>query len=239
MRGWLGICLCFALLGPPVATNTAAALTEQRAAAHTTVLVLGDSLSAAYGMAPRQGWVALLGEKLGAMHPPHRVVNASISGETTAGGRSRLPRLLSQHRPVLVVIALGANDGLRGLPPATMEENLNAMAQAVRVQGSRLVLAGMRLPPNYGAAYDRQFRSVFERVATSQGARLVPFLLEGFADRRELFQSDGLHPAVAAQRLILQTMWPSIRSSLPGARAERSSSARGALARIALPHQRL
>jgi acyl-CoA thioesterase I len=211
------MCVCAMLALLARATCAAAAQAGPAAQPHTTVLVLGDSLSAAYGLAPQQGWVALLQSKLSALQPRYRVVNASISGETTAGGRSRLRRLLNQHDPALVVIALGANDGLRGLPPASMEENLHAMASAVGAQRGKLVLVGMRLPPNYGASYDAQFRAVFARVAQRHGALLVPFLLEGFADKRELFQSDGLHPVAAAQSLILQTVWPSVERSLAGA----------------------
>jgi acyl-CoA thioesterase I len=211
---WL--CFCVALALPPAMNRAAAAQIGVNAQTHTTVLVLGDSLSAAYGIAAHEGWVTLLQSKLAALQPPYRVVNASISGETTAGGRSRLRRLLNQHAPAVVVIALGANDGLRGLPPVSIEANLHAMAGAAGAQGAKLVLAGMRLPPNYGASYDAQFRAVFTRVAQRHGAALVPFLLEGFADKRELFQSDGLHPTAAAQGLILQTMWPSIQRSLQG-----------------------
>jgi acyl-CoA thioesterase I len=214
MRWWMWICFCVVLALP----RTEAAQAGVSAQTHTTVLVLGDSLSAAYGLAPQQGWVALLQRKLSALPPRYRVVNASISGETTAGGRSRLRRLLNQHEPALVVIALGANDGLRGLPPASMEANLQAMAEAVGPR-RKLVLAGMRLPPNYGASYDAQFRAVFTRIAQRHGAALVPFLLEGIADKRELFQSDGLHPTAAAQGLILQTVWPSIQRSLNEAMA--------------------
>jgi acyl-CoA thioesterase I len=183
--------------------------------AHTTVLVLGDSLSAAYGLAPNQGWVALLQAKLTRLNARYRVVNASISGETTSGGRSRLQRLLNQHAPKLVVIALGANDALRGLPAKAIEGNLEAMAQAVKARGARLVLVGMRLPPNYGAAYDAQFRTAFANVAQRSGAVLVPFLLEGFGAQRTLFQADGLHPTAAAQPIMLQTVWPGIEQALP------------------------
>jgi acyl-CoA thioesterase-1 len=170
--------------------------------------------------------VALLQQKLSASGAPVRVVNASISGETTAGGRSRLPKLLNRHRPTLVVMALGANDGLRGLPLASMEENLNAMASAVVAQGGRLVIAGMRLPPNYGANYDSQFRAAFGRVAQRHGAVFVPFLLQGFADRRELFQADGVHPVAAAQPLILQTMWPAIQRALQAPRTAAAAAPR-------------
>ncbi len=201
-------------------SNATQAVQLARAQAHTTVIVLGDSLSAAYGFAPQQGWVALLQQKLTNWQSRYRVVNASISGETTAGGRSRLRRLMAQHQPALVVIALGANDGLRGLPSASMEANLDAMAKAIKAGGAKLVIAGMRLPPNYGAAYDAQFRAVFARVAQRHGAALVPFLLEGFADRRDLFQPDGLHPTASAQSAILQTMWPSIQGALSAISAQ-------------------
>lgn len=208
----MSICFCLTLALPVGAARPNQSSVGQLA--HTTVLVLGDSLSAAYGLAPQQGWVALLQQKFSASGSPIGVVNASISGETTGGGRSRLPKLLKRHQPTLVVVALGANDGLRGLPAASMQENLNAMAAAVGAQGGKLVIAGMRLPPNYGADYDAQFRAVFGRVAQRYNAVLVPFLLEGFAHERELFQADGVHPTAAAQRLILKTMWPAIQLSL-------------------------
>lgn len=219
MRWCFSICFLLTLTLPCSAVAAGTNRTGVAKQSDTTVLVLGDSLSAAYGLAPREGWVTLLQQKLTASSLPVGIVNASISGETTAGGRSRLPKLLNRHRPALVVIALGANDGLRGLPSAGMEENLNAMAAAVGAQGARLVLAGMRLPPNYGAAYDSQFRAAFARVAQRHGATLVPFLLEGFALRRELFQADGVHPTAAAQPLILQTMWPAIQRGLQAPRA--------------------
>lgn len=176
-----------------------------------TVLVLGDSLSAEYGIARGSGWASLLQQKLAAEKQPAQVVNASISGDTTAGGRARLPALLQRHAPAVLVIALGSNDALRGLPQPSTEANLRAMAQAARQAGARVLLAGVQLPPNYGATLNQQFSDMFARVAQSEGAALLPFLLKGVADRPdplELFQPDRIHPTAEAQPIILSNVWP-------------------------------
>ncbi len=178
------------------------------AAAERTVLVFGDSLSAAYGIATRDGWVALLGEKLARERPGWRVVNASVSGETTAGGLRRLPEDLKRHGPAIVVIALGANDGLRGLPVAGTRANLEAMIGIARAAKAQPVLVGLMLPPNYGIDYAAEFRDAFPDVARKAKVPRVPFLLEGVADKRELFQADQLHPTAAAQPRILENVWP-------------------------------
>jgi acyl-CoA thioesterase-1 len=178
------------------------------------LLVLGDSLSAAYGMDAAQGWVALLQKRVSAQGFSQRVVNASVSGETTSGGRARLPALLKQHRPAIVVIALGANDGLRGLPVDQMQRNLQAMTDAARKSGARVLLAGIRLPPNYGAAYAEQFQRVYRDLARSRGVALVPFLLEGVDLDDNLMQADRLHPAPAAQARILDNVWPALQPLL-------------------------
>jgi acyl-CoA thioesterase-1 len=191
-----------------------ALLAVPAAAAEQTLLVFGDSLSAAYGIARRDSWPALLEERLRQGKFNWRVVNASISGETTAGGASRIEAALGQYRPALLVLALGANDGLRGLPVAEMQRNLTAMAAAAKRQGTRVLLIGMRLPPNYGQAYGREFAAAFAAVAREQRTALVPFLLEGFADRPEFFLADGLHPNPAAQPLILDTVWAALRPLL-------------------------
>ena len=183
-------------------------------AAERTVLVFGDSLSAAYGIATRDGWVALLGEKLARERPGWRVVNASVSGETTAGGLRRLPEDLKRHGPSIVVIALGANDGLRGLPVAATGANLEAMIRLSREARAEPVLAGLQLPPNYGIEYAREFREQFPRIAKARKVPLVPFLLEGIADRPELFQADQLHPGAKAQARILDNVWPSVEPLL-------------------------
>lgn len=159
-------------------------------------MVFGDSLSAAYGLAPEQGWVALMQTELGTKH---RVVNASQSGETTAGGLSRLPRALATHKPDVVVIELGANDGLRGLPIGAMQDNLAKMIALSRRAGARPVLVGMALPPNYGPQYTAKFQASFKTLAERERVPLVPFLFDGFAADRTRFQNDGIHPNAAAQ----------------------------------------
>lgn len=171
-------------------------------------MVFGDSLSAEYGLAQGVGWVSLLDRRLRAERPGWRVVNASISGETTLGGRNRLEAELATHRPQVVFIALGGNDGLRGVSLESTRANLEAMVAAARKSGARPVIAGMRLPPNYGRTYGEKFRVVFVEVAKRQQVPLVPFLLEAIADRRDLFQPDGIHPTAAAQPMILDTVWP-------------------------------
>jgi len=186
----------------------AAAAALAGAAAERTVLVFGDSLSAAYGIAPRDGWVALLGEKLARERPGWRVVNASVSGETTAGGLRRLPEDLKRHGPSIVVIALGANDGLRGLPVEGTRANLESMIRLSRAARAEPVLVGLMLPPNYGIDYAREFRDLYPDVARKARVARVPFLLEGVAEKRELFQADQLHPTAAAQPLILANVWP-------------------------------
>ncbi len=179
-----------------------------------TVLVWGDSLSAGYGLRPQQAWPALLEKKIADARLPHKVINASISGETTAGGRSRLPAALQTHRPSLVVIELGANDGLRGLPIAAMSTNLQAMIDASRQAGAKVLLIGMRMPPNYGPDYTTRFEKTFQDLARANKLRLVPFMMEGFADQRAYFQQDGIHPVADAQPLILDTIWRDLKPLL-------------------------
>lgn len=171
------------------------------------ILVLGDSLSAAYGLDTGQGWVALLERRLRDRGLPHRVVNASISGDTTHGGLARLPAALARHHPGLVIIELGANDGLRGQDPQRMRDNLKEMIGLSRAQGARVLLVGIRLPANYGRRYRERFDAVFPELAETTGVALVPFLLEGVARDRRLFQADGVHPNAAAQGRILDTVW--------------------------------
>lgn len=172
-----------------------------------TVLVWGDSLSAGYGLQIQQAWPSLLERRITETKLPHKVVNASISGETTSGGRSRLPAALQTHKPAVVVIELGANDGLRGLPPKLMAANLQAMIDASRQAGAKVLLVGMRMPPNYGPDYTTSFENAFKDLARSNKVRLVPFMMEGFADKRQFFQQDGIHPIADAQPLILDTIW--------------------------------
>lgn len=178
------------------------------------VLVLGDSISAAYGLPSGSGWTDLLQRRLDQRKLAWRVVNASISGDTTAGGRSRLPALLTRHRPAIVVIELGGNDGLRGGSIASTRDNLVAMTTAVKAAGARPMIVGMKLPPNYGPSYTRQFEAVFAEVARAQGAPLVPFFFEGFADDAAAFQPDRIHPTEAAQQKLLDNVWPTLERML-------------------------
>jgi acyl-CoA thioesterase-1 len=173
-----------------------------------TVMVFGDSLSAAYGLATGQGWVSLLGERIAQKGLPWRVVNASVSGETTAGGVRRLPEDLRRHAPSIVVIALGANDGLRGQPVAAARSNLEEMIRLARAARAEPVLVGLMIPPNYGIDYAREFRELYPQLARKARVPLVPFLLDGVAERRELFLPDQLHPSAPAQPLILDNVWP-------------------------------
>ena len=197
-------------------TGGTAAAYAQAPAVHT-VLVVGDSLSAEYGLKRGSGWVALLQARLASEAPRNRVVNASISGDTTSGGRSRLPALLATHKPQLVVIELGGNDALRGLPLAATQDNLAQMARAARNSGARVVVVGMAVPPNYGRKYSDDFMTLFGVVAKAEGAGLVPFLLAGVADvpnAEALFQPDRIHPKAEAQPRMLANVWPVLRPLL-------------------------
>ena len=171
-----------------------------------SILVFGDSLSAGYGIAQEAAWPSLLAKRLEQERLDYSVTNASISGETTSGGRTRLGSALDKHRPNIVIIALGANDGLRGLPVKTMRDNLTALADAAQKKNARVLIVGQRLPPNYGP-YAVQFQKAFADVAKDRKAALVDFLLDGVATRPELFQSDNLHPTAEAQPILLDTVW--------------------------------
>ena len=187
------------------------------AAQEPVVLVVGDSLSAEYGLKAGDGWVALLQKRLAEQKKPYRVVNASISGDTTAGGRSRLPTALRTHKPAVVVIELGGNDALRGLPLSMTRSNLSAMAAQAKAAGARVVLVGMQVPPNYGKRYSDDFAALYAAVAKEQGAALVPFLLAGLADAPQaesLFQGDRIHPVAAAQPALLANVWPVLKPLL-------------------------
>src|SRR5215471_1301064 len=175
-------------------------------AAAPTILVFGDSLSAAYGIPESAGWVALLGERLKQRKSNYTVANASISGETTAGGAARIGKALASTKPSIVVVQLGANDGLRGLPVTEMKKNLTAIVRASKREGARVVLVGMQLPPNYGVPYVNQFKAAFGEVAKEERVTFVPFLLQGL-DKREQFQADNLHPTAAAQPILLENVW--------------------------------
>ncbi|MFT4045641.1 MAG: arylesterase [Solimonas sp.] len=175
-------------------------------------LVLGDSLSAAYGIPQSRGWVALLQQRLDDRGYRARVVNASVSGETTAGGLARLPALLAQHRPAVVLVELGGNDGLRALPVATLRDNLGRIAALAKQAGARPAIFEMRLPPNYGPDYVEPFAASFALVAREHGAPLVPFLLAPIATDPAAFQDDGIHPLAAAEPKILDAIWPSLEA---------------------------
>lgn len=183
------------------------------AVAAKTILVLGDSLSAGYGIRPEQAWPSLLTQRLAERRIDYTVANLSISGETTAGGRSRLAAALATHQPAVVVLALGANDGLRGLSIEQMRGNLEAMISAAQKAGARVLVAGMRLPPNYGP-YADQFVQSFADIAKTKKTALLPFLLEPVATRPELFQADRLHPTAEAQPLLLEHVWPKLQPLL-------------------------
>jgi acyl-CoA thioesterase-1 len=183
-------------------------------AAEKSILVFGDSLSAAYGISQARGWVALLAERLKRERPDYIVVNASISGETTGGGASRLGAALEKHRPRVVVLELGGNDGLRGLPVAQMKKNLAAMIQRAQKAGARVLLVGMKMPPNYGPDYAQAFESAFGELARQHKVALLPFLLDGIAEKPELFQPDRIHPTQEAQPVIEQRVWGALRPLL-------------------------
>ncbi len=184
------------------------------AAAEKSILVLGDSLSAAYGIPRNRGWVALLEERLKRERPDYIVVNASISGETSGGGRARLKPLLEKHRPAVMILELGGNDGLRGMPATQIRTNLTAIIREAQTSGARVLLVGVKMPPNYGEVYSQSFEAVFRELARTHSIALVPFLLEDFADKPEFFLADRLHPSEAAQPLMLERVWPALRPLL-------------------------
>lgn len=185
-----------------------------QAAPQKSVLVFGDSLSSAYGIAQSRGWVALLGERLKHEQPDYIVVNESISGETSAGGRARIDATLARHKPAIVVLELGGNDGLRGLPLLQMKQNLAAMIEQSQKAGARVLLLGMKMPPNYGPDYTQSFEAAFGELAKRHRTALVPFLLEDIADQPDMFQPDRIHPAEAAQPLMLDRVWKALRPLL-------------------------
>jgi len=208
----------FSLLGlAGFATLAAMASAAQARAPTRTLLIVGDSLSAEYGLARGQGWVALLERRINADKLGFKVVNASISGDTTSGGRSRLPALLKTHKPQVVVIELGGNDALRGLPLRMTEDNLAVMVRAAKASGARVLVAGMAVPPNYGRAYGEAFIRLFATVAKAEGAALVPFLLKGVADgpdAEQMFQPDRIHPKAEAHPRMLDNVWPVLKPLL-------------------------
>jgi acyl-CoA thioesterase-1 len=179
-----------------------------------TILVYGDSLSAAYGIAEKRGWVALLGERLQRERPDYSVVNASISGETSSGGLGRMAKALAHHKPAVLVLELGANDGLRGLPVAQMKQNLSTMIRQAQKAGARVLLVGMRIPPNYGPDYTREFAAAFADLAQRHRTARVPFLFDGMGEDLALFQPDRIHPTEAAQPILLDNVWKALRPLL-------------------------
>jgi acyl-CoA thioesterase-1 len=190
-----------------------------QAKGNPVILVVGDSLSAEYGLKRGEGWVPLLEKRLAAQKITATVVNASISGDTTSGGRARLPGLLSTHKPAFVVIELGGNDALRGLPLQGTEDNLVQMTKAAQSAGAKVLIVGIQVPPNYGGDYTRRFEAMFAKVGDATTAAVVPFLLKGIADGPEaarLFQPDRIHPTAAAQERMLDNVWPTLRKLVTG-----------------------
>ena len=209
-RRWLADCSATLLLAPALIAWPCGA-GAARAARPQKILVVGDSLSAEYGLQRGSGWVALLATRLAKEHPEASVVNASISGDTTSGGLVRLPALLRQHQPTLVVLELGGNDALRGLPLDTSRSNLTEMARLAKAANARVLILGMQIPPNYGRSYGERFVAMFDEVARSQGVALVPFMLKGVADgpqAEQMFQADRIHPVASAHPIILGNVWP-------------------------------
>lgn len=196
--------LLFSALASPAPANVPA----------PKILILGDSLSAGYGIGKEQSWPALLAQRLREEAYPHQIVNISISGETTRGGLSRLDKALAEQRPAIVILALGANDGLRGLPIAQMRDNLAAMIRQSQARQARVLLVGMRLPPNYGVDYETQFAAAYAELAKQYKVALLPFLFAGFAEQRAAFQADGLHPAAASQPLMQENVWRALQPIL-------------------------
>ncbi|MCO1334432.1 arylesterase [Microbulbifer sp. OS29] len=181
-----------------------------------TLLILGDSISAAYGIDEELGWVNLLQVRLQENGRPVKVVNASISGETSAGGLARLPRLMKEHSPQWLIVELGGNDGLRGYPPQSLQRNLQQMVKLAKNSGAEVLLLGIRIPPNYGRAYTEAFAAVFPKVAQAEAVALVPFFLETVALEQGAMQSDGIHPTAKAQPALLKHVWPCVESLLAG-----------------------
>jgi acyl-CoA thioesterase-1 len=192
------------------------ALVPARLAARVppNILVLGDSLSSGYGLRDDQGWVMLLQDRLRNNGHPHRVINSSISGDTTANVLSRLDTTLAEHQPAIVVVELGGNDGLRALPVSTIQQNLESILTTIRENGAKILLAGMRLPPNYGPAYVSAFERIYPVIAAKYEAILVPFFMDGVATHTDMMQDDGVHPNAAAQSRLLSNLWPHLESLL-------------------------
>lgn len=216
----LALTIALVLAGPggfAMASTAPAPATQPRSAAGAgarTILVLGDSMSAGYGIKVEEGWVALLQQRLRQQGYGYRVVNASVSGETTTGGLTRLPRALEIHKPAIVILELGGNDGLRGLAPATVRANLERMIDVSHRARARVVLVGMKIPPNYGPRYTQAFERIFSDLARQYRLPLVPFLLDKVALTPGMMQDDGLHPTAEGQPVMLDNVWPTLRSVL-------------------------
>jgi acyl-CoA thioesterase-1 len=207
VRAW---CLSRALVLLILALTATSAYSASK-----TILVVGDSLSAEYGLARDTGWVTLLEQRLQRERVSAVVVNSSISGDTTSGGKTRLPDLLKKYRPNILILELGANDALRGLPLRKTETNLREMITAAKEIGASVLLVGMQIPPNYGPDYRKQFAGIYPKLAKETGSALVPFLFENLIQRPDLFQSDRIHPTAEAQPIMLDTVWPQLKPLLP------------------------
>lgn len=216
LKGLLAKVLVMAKSAVPISllSMVFVAWSPQVLAAKPVILIYGDSLSAGYGLAQQQGWVTLLEKRINAEHYPYTVMNASISGETTSGGLSRFASTLAKTKAKIVVLELGANDGLRGLPIKNMADNLKAMIEQSKKSGAKILLLGMKIPPNYGPEYTRSFSDTYTQLSKEQKVSLVPFMLENIAARRELIQDDGLHPNLQGQPIILENIWPCLQKLL-------------------------
>jgi acyl-CoA thioesterase-1 len=215
-RHCIALCLLAGLAGLFAHTDVRAA--QPAPGNKAMILVVGDSLSAEYGLKRGSGWVALMEQRLAAEKIEAQVINASVSGDTTSGGRSRLPALLGQHHPTLVILELGGNDALRGLPLAMTQDNLQAMTVAAQASGAKVLLIGMQMPPNYGKDYGARFADLYADVAKTHKAALVPFLLKGVGDvpdSARLFQADRIHPNESAHPTILGNVWPAVKKLIP------------------------
>lgn len=203
-----------ALLGILLAVAAPARAATAPASSPPVIVVLGDSLSAEYGLPRDTGWVSLLRQRLSAERIDYSVANASVSGDTTSGGRARLPAVLQRLKPSIVVVELGSNDALRGVPLATTEQNLRDIIASARRAQAKVVLVGMYVPPNYGPDYTQKFHAVYTRLSKDLGVPLVPFLLAGIEDKPDMFQADQMHPAQQAQRILLDNVWPTLKPLL-------------------------
>lgn len=193
-------------------------ITSAAFAAPKTILVFGDSLSAGYGMPTDAGWVSLLTQRVQSKFAEYQIINASISGETTLGGRNRIRQALQQHRPDLIILELGANDGLRGASIKSIHDNLASIIEICQQNNTLVLLIGMQLPPNYGITYTKKFQAVFTQLAENYQIKLIPFLLAGFGDKHEFFQADGIHPNEMAQHKIVENIWEVLQTMLSDAR---------------------